>query len=661
MKHYRNILTCLLVTMSLSAQAQQEAIKALADGHYEAAKQQFAHFIDNARGEDTRLADAQGLLLVCDYVLDTPSTVDNMQVWVAENPVSPYSDAIRVLHRNLLIKTQRYDEAIDLFLSQEGDIISTPLPYPLTRISDEMSSYNEVMYRLVGEHLYDKGELKQALKYLEAGEKTRASLYKLGMCYYQQGAFEKAASSLAQSATDQRDAMAQNAWLHAGIAHLQLIRKAEAQDAFLKASQMDADKDLREMALYNYALTLHEKADSKTVAVMEQFLNEFPTSPYATPVSQCLTEAYMSKKDYSKALNAISKVQTPNADSQADKQKVLYNLAFEALNANKIDKALAYAGDAVALGNLNAESYAESYYIKGDCNYRLGNYAIAANDLRTAINLGTQTSLGHLKNNTYAVYSLGYALFKLQRYNAAISQFDKIVQADDASSAMKADALNRLGDSYLNMRDYDKANQAYSQAKATDHTLGDYSMLQQAYIEGLLGNYDRKIEIINSMKTEYANSSLSAKALFEQGRAYVLSGRTDEANALFQSIIIKHPGSEYAKKASEEIANMAANIAIQDSIAAAQDSIETEAAKAPVLAAQELYDGGQYQIAEQQILAAIDKGIARPYWLARAFILLSDIYKAEGRTIEAKQTLESLKANYKDEDDIQEMINQRLQ
>ena len=315
----------------------------------------------------------------------------------------------------------------------------------------------------------------------------------------------------------------------------------------------------------------------------------------------------------------------------------------------------------MALGNLNAESYAESYYIKGDCNYRLGNYAIAANDLSTAINLGTQTSLGHLKNNTYAVYSLGYALFKLQRYNAAISQFDKIVQADDASSAMKADALNRLGDSYLNMRDYDKANQAYSQAKATDHTLGDYSMLQQAYIEGLLGNYDRKIEIINSMKTEYANSSLSAKALFEQGRAHVLSGRTDEANALFQSIIIKHPGSEYAKKASEEIANMAANIAIQDSIAAAQDSIETEAAKAPVLAAQELYDGGQYQIAEQQILAAIDKGIARPYWLARAFILLSDIYKAEGRTIEAKQTLESLKANYKDEDDIQEMINQRLQ
>ena len=123
---------------------------------------------------------------------------------------------------------------------------------------------------------------------------------------------------------------------------------------------------------------------------------------------------------------------------------------------------------------------------------------------------------------------------------------------------------------------------------------------------------------------------------------------------------MKYPNSEYAQKASEELANMATNIAIQDSIAAAQDSIATEAAKAPVLAAQQLYDQGQYQQAEQQLNQAIDNGIGKPYWLARAFVLLSDIYKAEGRTVEAKQTLESLKANYKEEDDISKMIEERL-
>ena len=121
-----------------------------------------------------------------------------------------------------------------------------------------------------------------------------------------------------------------------------------------------------------------------------------------------------------------------------------------------------------------------------------------------------------------------------------------------------------------------------------------------------------------------------------------------------------YPGNEYAKKAGEELANMAQNIAMRDSIAAAQDSIATEAAKAPVVEAQQLFNAGQYQEAEQLLNKAIDEGIGKPYWLARAFVLLSDIYRAEGRMVEAKQTLESLKANYKEEDDIQGMIKSRI-
>ena len=79
-----------------------------------------------------------------------------------------------------------------------------------------------------------------------------------------------------------------------------------------------------------------------------------------------------------------------------------------------------------------------------------------------------------------------------------------------------------------------------------------------------------------------------------------------------------------------------------------------------MVAAQKLYNAGQYQQAEHQLNKAIDEGIGKPYWLARAFVLLSDIYRAEGREVEAKQTLESLKANYKEEDDIQTMIKERM-
>ena len=647
--------------MALCMQAQQTAVKAVADGHYLGAKQQLERFLEENEGEKGS-EDAEALILVCDYVLGTPGTADSMGDWADENPLSQYADVLRVFRRNLLVKESRFDEALESFFGYEanGKSIELPLPYPLSNLTDEASSYNEVIYRLAGERLYDEGQYHQALTYLEAGEKTRTSRYKQGMCYYKAGMWDKALATLTESAGTEEDEMAQNALLHAGIAALQTGKKMDAHKAFLGAAKMSNRPSLREQALYNYCLTLHEEKSPNTVAAMEQFLQEFPSSKWATPISQCLTEVYMQKKDYSKALNAISKVQAPDADTQADKQKVLYNLAFQELGRNHLQQALTYATQAIALGKQDAEAYAESYYIKGDCNYRLGNYAQAANDLNTAIHLGDETPEGKLKNKAYSVYSLGYAHFKQQKYNNAIAAFQQVMTMPDAMNAMKADAYNRIGDSYLNVRNYEEALANYQMAKETEHALGDYAMLQQAYIEGLKGNYDKKVQIINQMMAEYPASKQGAKALYEQGRAFVLSGKEDEAAAVFALIPVKYPGTEYAKKAHEEMANMVANIAAQDSIRAAQDSIATEAAKAPVMAAQQLFNAGQYQQAEQQLNKAIDEGIGKPYWLARAFVLLSDIYKVQGRTVEAKQTLESLKANYKEDDDIREMIEQRL-
>lgn len=665
MRKKRMLLSWLVAGMALCMQAQQTAVKMVADGHYQGARQQFERFLDDADEGEKGYEDAEALSLVCDYVLGKPGTADCMGEWTEEHPLSQYAEVLRVFRRNLLVKEQRFDEALESFFDDEvkGVSIETPLSYPLTGLSDEAYAYQNVIYRLAGEKLYDEGNYEKALGYLEAGEKTRTSQYKQGMCYYNMGRFDAAYNTLVESASIDQDEMAQNAWLHAGIAALQLNKKSEAQKAFLNASQMRENPKLREQALYDYALTLHEQSATTTVSVMEQFLQEFPTSKYATSVSQCLTEVYMQKKDYSKALNAINKVQTPNSDTQADKQKVLYNLAFQELNQKHLQDALTYATQAVAMGKQDIEAYAESYYIKGDCDYQLGNYAQAANDLITALNLGQQTPNKKLKNNDYALYTLGYAQFKQQKYNAAIEQFQKIVAMSDNTStvkSMKADAYNRIGDCYLNMRNYGEANANYELAKKTYYGWGDYSMLQQAYIEGLNDNYDKKIQMIEQMLAEYPGSNLTAKALYEQGRAYVLSGKEDEASAVFSSISRRFPQSEYAQKAREEIVNMATNIAIQDSIAAAQDSIANEAAKAPVVAAQNLYNAGQYQQAELLLNKAIDEGIGKPYWLAKAFILMSDIYRAEGRLVEAKQTLESLKANYKENDDVQTLIEERL-
>ena len=56
-----------------------------------------------------------------------------------------------------------------------------------------------------------------------------------------------------------------------------------------------------------------------------------------------------------------------------------------------------------------------------------------------------------------------------------------------------------------------------------------------------------------------------------------------------------------------------------------------------------------------------DAGTPHEYWLARGFIVLADVYTAQGKGYLAKEYLISLRDNYPgDESDIKQMISSRL-
>lgn len=91
--------------------------------------------------------------------------------------------------------------------------------------------------------------------------------------------------------------------------------------------------------------------------------------------------------------------------------------------------------------------------------------------------------------------------------------------------------------------------------------------------------------------------------------------------------------------------------ALADLQALAKDTRNLYGAEAKYLVAQQYYISGEYEAAEKELLDYIERSTPHAYWLARSFVLLSDVYVAMDKKLDARQYLLSLQQNYHANDD----------
>lgn len=417
--------------------------------------------------------------------------------------------------------------------------------------------------RVEGEACYEQGNYDKAIALIadyvqHESTPKRSALYRLGMAYFKTANYSEAALMLSRSASNNRDEMAQNAWLHSGISYVNLGSKKQAGMAFQQASEMSYDKSVQEEALYNYSLSLHDGGTmgfGEAVNVFERFLNNYPNSKYKSSVSQHLTEVYFTTKNYPAALASINKIKNPGSQILAAKQRVLLNMSVKDLTSGKTASAADYATRAIGVGKYDTQALADAYYWRGEANYRQGKYAEAYNDYRMYVN----TSVDKGENYRYANYCMGYALFKQKKYQQAkpcFAQYVSLAKDDEGRRAVLSDAYNRLGDCYFDSRTDDEAYNAYKKAYEIDASQGDYSLLQLAMISGLKGDYADKINLISQMNARYTDSQYSDDAMFEQGRAYIQSGDKAKAIETFDKVAQTFPNSVMAAKAYNELGTL---------------------------------------------------------------------------------------------------------
>lgn len=126
-----------------------------------------------------------------------------------------------------------------------------------------------------------------------------------------------------------------------------------------------------------------------------------------------------------------------------------------------------------------------------------------------------------------------------------------------------------------------------------------------------------------------ADEATRREALYRKGRALADSGSYDQAREAWQK----------ASAAASDYYGMASAFSIAESH----------------------MRQGELDKAEAAAKQATEADTPHDYWVARAFILLSDIYQARGDAFRAKQYLKSLRDNYPGtEAEIFEMIDQRL-
>ena len=467
----------------------------------------------------------------------------------------------------------RLDEAHAGFKSiQMSDSYYLDIPYYLAAI--EMKRGNtDTAYNIATKFIADHGDKMQGVKmqqiigavefsngnydkviealdiYTDKYPKPqRIAMYQLALSLYNEGELDRA-KELFDNCTDLDDEISQNTLLHKGMIALAQDDINGARLSFELASQMTHNDNVREEALYNYAMCLHKanhSAFGEGVRTFERFLNEYPNSEHASTIGEQLVDVYMNTKSYTVALESINKINNPSSKILKAKQNILYRLGVqEFINGNnKIS--IDYMNRSLELAAYDKETQADALFWKGEALYKSGDLVNADKQYRQAAALGGA-------NGNKAVYGSAYVLFQNKDYGKARTEFEKFVKnARNEDSGTIADAYSRIGDCYYYQRQFTTAKSYYDKATSIDSRNADYSLFRAAITLGMSKNYEGKAKTLRELIAEYPNSAYSEQAYYELGRTYIEQGKINEGISMYDKLVQRFPNSQLARRAATE-------------------------------------------------------------------------------------------------------------
>lgn len=378
-------------------------------------------------------------------------------------------------------------------------------------------------------------------------------------------------------------------------------------------------------ALFELGRT-YERTDQPQLAIAQykDLISKYPQSNFLNKALVQLGLIYYNANDYQTSIGYYKQVVERSSNSP-ETQAALAGIKNNYIEMNDVDSYVAYTGK---LGSGVAVSVSE----QDSLTYRAAERLYFARDKKARPQF--ERYLSQFPNGSFVLntkFYLAELLYADGENAKALESYEFVIGQND--NAFTETALMKAGGLHYNAKNYQQAL-AYFNRLAKFSNSG--TSLQNA-ITGImrsqfqLGNYPASIDAATkTLGSEKVSEILKREANYILAVSYYRTG--DKAKA--QPILTRLSG----------------------------DTNSAEGAEAKFLLAEILFGNQKLKEAEKEIMDFIDKNSPHQYWLAKSFILLSDIYLKNGDEFQAKHTLKSIIENYPEPNDgIMDTTRQKLQ
>lgn len=362
----------------------------------------------------------------------------------------------------------------------------------------------------------------------------------------------------------------------------------------------------------------------QAIAAFSELVEKYPNSPLSRKGAAEIGLLYYQDSSYEQAIVAYKKV-VENYPGSEEARLALRDLKSIYIDLNRVDEFASLASSLPGNIRFDVSEQDSLTYVAAERVYARGRTEQAKESFEKYLQSYPEGAFGL---NVHYYLTL---IAKEQRsYDRITYHTGKLLEYPD--SPYTEEALVMRGEVQFNLKEYKEALTTYKQLKDKATTperrlLAETGILRCAYLtRDDVETIHAATELLGSAKL---TPELSNEATYYRAKAY-LSQKADKA-------------------------------AMTDLKTLAKDTRNLYGAEAKFLVAEQLYLQKQYTEAEKELLNFIEVSTPHAYWMARGFILLSDVYVAMDNQLDARQYLLSLQQNYQESEDINRMIETRLE